>query len=75
MKPTTSQLSIDEGPGPKATKPVDKTEDTTAPDEEAINLDQAEEEIPDVETTATGTANSVTSAKSRGTDKRNAGRG
>ncbi len=71
----TSQLSIDEGPGPGATKPVDKTEEITAPDEEAINLDQAEEEIPDVETTATGTANSVTSAKSRGTDKRNAGRG
>ncbi len=75
MKLTTSQLSIDEEPGPKATKPVDKTEEITALDKEAINLDQAEEEIPEVETTEPGTANSTTSAKSRGTDKRNAGKG
>jgi hypothetical protein len=54
---------------------VDKTEETTAPDEEAINPDQAEEEIPEVETTATGTANTAISAKSRGTGKKNAGRG
>jgi hypothetical protein len=75
MKPTTSQLSIDEGPGPKATKPVDKTEETTAPDEEATKPDQAEEEITEAETMATETANTVISAKSRGTDKRNAGKG
>ncbi len=75
MKSTTPQLSINEGPGPKATKRVDKTEEATAPDEEAINPDQAEEEIPEVETTATGTANTAISAKSRGTGKKNAGRG
>ncbi len=74
MKTTTLQLSIDEGPGPRATKPADRTEETTAPDEEAINLDQAEEEIPEVETMATGTANTATSAKSKATDKKNAGR-
>jgi hypothetical protein len=75
MKLMTSQLSINEGQGPRATKPVGKTEEITALDEEAINLDQAEKEILEVETTATGTANSVTSAKSRVTDKRNAIRG
>jgi hypothetical protein len=75
MKPTTSQLSIDEGPDPKTIKPVDQTEEATTPDEEAINQDQAEEEIPEVETTATGMANTVTSAKFRGTDKRNAAKG
>jgi hypothetical protein len=75
MKLTTSQLSIDEGPGPKTTKPVDKTEETTAPDEEATKPDQAEEVITDVETTPTGTAYTAIFAKSRGTDKRNAGKG
>jgi hypothetical protein len=75
MKLTTSQLSIDEGPGPEATKPVDKTEEATTPDEEDINQDQAKEEILEVETTATGMANTATSAKFRGTNKRNAGRG
>jgi hypothetical protein len=74
MKTTMSRLSIDEEPGPKATNPADKTEETTAPDEEAIKLDQEdEEEIPALEATATGTANTATSAKSRDTDKKNAG--
>jgi hypothetical protein len=75
MKPTMSQLSIDEGPGPKVTKPVEQTEETTTPDEEAIKPDQAEEEITEVETTTTGMANTAIFAKSRGTDKKNAGRG
>jgi hypothetical protein len=75
MKMTMLQPSIDEEPGPKTTKPADKAEEITTPDEEAINLDQAEEENPEAEITAKGTANSATSAKSRGTDKRNAGRG
>jgi hypothetical protein len=70
---TTSRLSIDEEPGPKTINPVDKAEETTALDEEAIKLEQAEEEIPEVEATATGKAN--TSANSRGTDKKNAGKG
>jgi hypothetical protein len=69
----TSLLSIDEEQGPKATNTADKHEDTTAPDKEATKLDQAEEEIPAMEATATGTANTATSAKSRDTDKKNAG--
>jgi hypothetical protein len=68
-----SQLSIDEERGPKATNTADKHEETTAPDEEATKLDQAEEEIPAMEATATGTANTATSARSRDTDKKNAG--
>jgi hypothetical protein len=68
----TSQLSIDEEQGPKTTNPVDKHEETTAPDKEATKLDQAEEEILAMEATATGTANTATSAKSRDTDKKNA---
>ncbi len=75
MKPTTSQLSIDEGQGPKLIKPVDKTEETTAPDEEAIKPDQAEEEITEAETKPTEMANTAIFAKSRGTDKKNAGKG
>ncbi len=75
MKPTTSQLSIDEGPGPKLIKLEDKTEETTAPDKEAIKPDQAEEEIMEVETMPTGTANTAIFAKSMGTDKKNAGKG
>jgi hypothetical protein len=69
----TSRPSTDEGPGPKATNPADKTEEATTPDEEAIKLDQEdEEEIPAQEATATGTANIATSAKSRDIDKKNA---
>jgi hypothetical protein len=75
MKLTTLQLSIDEGPDPKLIKMVDKTEETTAPDEEAIKTDQAEEEITEAETMPTGTANTATFAKSRDTDKKNAGKG
>ena len=70
---TTSQLSINEEQGPKATNPADKQEETTAPDEEATKLDQAEEEIPAMEAMATRTANTATSANSRDTDKKNAG--
>jgi hypothetical protein len=71
---TTSRLSIVKEPDKKATNPVDKTEETTAPDEEATKQDQEdEEEIPALEATATGTANTATSANSRGTDKKNAG--
>ncbi len=73
MKLTMLQLSTDEEPGPRATKLLDRTKETTALDKEDINQDQAEKEIP--ETTATGMANTATSAKSRGTDKKNAGRG
>ncbi len=43
LKPTTSQLLIDEGPDPELTKPVDRTEEVTTPDEEDINQDQAKE--------------------------------
>ncbi len=68
-----ARVSIDEEPGPKATNPADKHEETTAPDEKATKLDQDEEEIPAMEATATGTANTATSAKSRDTDKKNAG--
>jgi hypothetical protein len=65
----------DEGPDPETIKPVDKTEEAITPDEEDINQDQAKEEILEVETTATGMANTATSAKFRGTDKKNAARG
>jgi hypothetical protein len=74
VKTMMSQLAIDEEKGLETTNPADRHEETTAPDEEAIKLDQAEEEIPEVETTATGTANTATSEKSRDTDKRNAKR-
>ncbi len=74
-KTTTSQLSTDEGPDPKTIKPVDKTEETSTLDEEAINPDSTEEAMPDTETTATGTANTATFAKFKGTDKRNAEKG
>ncbi len=70
----TSQLSIDEERGPKTTNTEDKPEETTTPDEEATKLDQAKEEIPAMEATATGTANTATSAKSWDTDKKNARR-
>jgi hypothetical protein len=75
MKPTTLQLSINEGPGPKPIKPVDKTEETTVPDEEAIRPDQAEEEITEAETTPTVMPSTAIFAKSRDTDKKNAGKG
>ena len=52
---TTSRLSIVKEPDKKATNPVDKTEETTAPDKEATKLNQeAKEEIPALEATATG---------------------
>jgi hypothetical protein len=73
VKTTTSRLSINEEPGPKAINPADKTEEFTAPDEEDTKLDQEDEgEIPALEATTTGMANTATSAKSRDTDKKNA---
>jgi len=55
---------------------VDRTEEITTPDGEDINLDQGEEPAtPEVETTATEMANTATSAKFRGTDKRSAAKG
>jgi hypothetical protein len=73
-KPTMLQLSIDEGPDPELTKPADKAEEITTPDEEDTKQDQAEAPaIP--ETTITETANTAIFAKSRATDKKNAGRG
>ncbi len=75
-KPTTLQLSIDEGPDPELTKPADKAKEITTPDEEDTNQDQAEEPAtPEVETTITGTANTATFAKSRVTDRKNAEKG
>ncbi len=74
-KTTMSQLYTDEGPDPETIQPVDKTEETSTPDEEAINLDSSEEAMQDTETTATGMANTATFAKFRGIDKRNAERG
>ncbi len=71
-----SQLSTDKGPDPELTRPAGKAEEITAPDEEDTNQDQAEvPTTPEVEATATETANTATFAKSRATDKRNAGRG
>jgi hypothetical protein len=73
VKTRTSRLSIDKEQDQKATNPVDKTEETTAPDKEATKLDQEnEEEIPALEATATGMANTATSANSRDADKKNA---
>jgi hypothetical protein len=71
-----SRLLIDKGPDPELTKPVDRTEEITTPDEEDINQDQAEEPATqEVETTTTRMANTATSAKFRGTDKRSAAKG
>ncbi len=67
------QLSIDEGPDPELTKPVDKAEEITTPYEEDTNQDQAEEPAtPEAEATTTGTANTAIFAKFRDTDKKNA---
>ncbi len=69
-------LSIDEGPDPELTKPADPAEETTTLDEEDTNQEQAEESAtPEAETTTTETANTAIFAKSRATDKKNAGRG
>ncbi len=75
-KPTTLPPSIDEGPDQDRTKPADKAEELTTPDEEDTKQDQAEvPAIPEVATTTIETASTATSAKSRATGKRNAGRG
>ena len=50
---------------------MDRAEEITTPEEEDINQDQGEEPAtPEAETTTTGMANTATSAKFRGTDKR-----
>jgi hypothetical protein len=54
---------------------VDKTEETTVTDEEAIKPDQTKEEIMEAETTPTGMANTAIFAKSRCIDKKNARKG
>jgi hypothetical protein len=55
---------------------VDKTKEITAPDEEDINQDQAEEPTtPEAEATATGMASTAIFAKFRATDRRNAAKG
>ncbi len=72
----TLQLSTDGGPDPEITKPADKAEEITTPDEEDTKQDQAEvQATPEVETTTIETANTVTFAKSRATGKRNAEKG
>ncbi len=75
-RPTTSPLSTDEGHDPELTKPAGKAEETITPDEEDTKQDQAEgPAIPEVATTATETASTATFAKSKATDRKNAGRG
>ena len=75
-KLTTLPLLIDEGPDQDRTKPADKTEEITTPDEEDTKLDLDEEPaIPEAETTITEMANTAIFANSRATGKRNAGRG
>ena len=71
-----SQLSTDEGCDPELIKPADKTEEITTPDEEDTKQDRAKvPATPEVATTTIETASTATSAKSRATGKRNAGRG
>ena len=75
-RPTTSQLSTDEGHAQELIKPADKAEETTTPDEEDTKQDQAEPPAtPEAEATITETANTAIFAKSRATDKKNAGKG
>ena len=75
-KPTTLPLSIDEGPDQDQTKPVDQAKELTTPDKEDTKQDQAEgPAIPEVATTAIETASTATFAKSKATDRRNAGKG
>ena len=72
----TLPLLIDEGPDQDRTKPADKAEELTTPDEEDTKQDQAEvPAIPEAETTITEMANTAIFANSRATGKRNAGRG
>ena len=70
------QLSIDEGPDPELTKPADEAKETTTPDKEDTNQDQAEvPATPEAETTITEMANTAISANFRATDRKNARRG
>ncbi len=55
---------------------MDRTEEITAPDEEDISQDQAEEPAtPEAEATVTGMANTAIFARFRATDKKNAAKG
>ena len=75
-KLTTLPLLINEGPDQDRTKPADKTEEITTPDEEDTKQDLAEvPATPEAETTITETANTAISAKFRATDRKSAGRG
>ncbi len=72
----TLPLSINEGPDPELTKPVDKAEEIKTPDGEDTNQDQAgEPATPEAEATITGTANTAIFAKFRVTDRKNAAKG
>jgi hypothetical protein len=77
MTKKTSPLSTEEELGQKRISRVGSHEKVTPPDEEVTNPDQEpdEEEIQAAEVTTTETGNSATSAKSKGTDKRNARNG
>ncbi len=74
---TTSPLLIEEEPGPRrtSTSQVDNHEEVTLLDEEVTNPDQEpdKEETQTEEITTIGMENSAISARSKGTDKRNAG--
>ena len=75
-RPTTSQLSTEEGPDPGRIKLAEQAEEVTTPDEEDTKQDQAEvPATPEVATTTIETANTVISAKFRATDRKSAGRG
>jgi hypothetical protein len=75
VRTTTSQLSTDEEPGPRATNInlADNHEEITALDEEATKLDQNEAETQAMGITAMGMANFATFARSRDIVKKNAG--
>ncbi len=75
-RPTMSQLSTDEEHDQELIKLADKAEEVTTPDEEDTKQDQAEvPATPEAEATITKMANTATFAKSRATDRKNAGRG
>ncbi len=70
------QLSTKEGPDPELIKPAEQAEEITTQDEEVTNLDPGEEPATsEAEATITETANTAIFAKSRATNRKNAGRG
>jgi hypothetical protein len=77
MTRTASPPLIEEEPGPKQTNQVGSHGEVTLLDEEVTNPDQEpeEEEIQVAETTPIEMANSATSARFKGTDKRSARKG